>query len=115
MGGFGLWDKMTILSVVRNPNLGAYSMNDNFLKSLDILWAQANLHCRFHRLCEPANGLSLDQVRWLASLMLDLFETEAERLRAYNDASKTKSPGSYNDPGNSEAGAHVRARRRPRS
>jgi len=68
-------------------------------KSLDMVWIHANKHCCLHRLCDPAAGLSIEQARHIASLMLDLFEREAEKLKTPKNG-QVSVPGSSGDPGN---------------
>ncbi len=84
-------------------------MNEKLGKSLDMVWIQANRHCVRHRLCDPADGLSLEQVRSIASSMLDFFENEAEDQRERNKGVEQVLPGSSGNPGNSA----LRSRLRP--
>lgn len=74
-------------------------MMEKHNKSLDMVWIHANKHCLRHRLCDPADGLSIDRVRMIACLMLDLFEREAEKLKA-DKMGESVLPGSSGNPGN---------------
>ncbi len=87
-------------------------MTEKHNKSLDMVWIQANRHCLRHRLCDPADGLSIEQVRIIASLMLDLFEREAEKLKAAKNG-KVSVPGPSGDPGNPAQSNPVRRSRKP--
>ena len=82
-------------------------MTEKYDKSLDMVWIFSNKHCRHYRLCDPAEGLSVEQARDIANQMLSLFESEAERLKAANSGAASV-PRPSDDPGNPGHSSHVR-------
>ncbi|WP_154665092.1 hypothetical protein [Leisingera daeponensis] len=82
-------------------------MNEKHDKSLDMVWIHANKHCVSYRLCDPAAGLSIEQMRHVSSLMLDLFEREAEKMKAAKKE-RASVPGPSGDPGNPAHSSPVR-------